>query len=144
MSDGDAEAARRLLGGFIVTDKRNRLHRKYLKERSAKERNARRAIARLLRSKEPLDRQLRVSLADLFDPDDPLGEERCIKLGSRHWGRQVDQINKTQIASEVAVNIKCGGVTRAIQNVAEDFLLSEERVKQIWSEYRWAFQLGLL
>jgi hypothetical protein len=145
MPDEDTEAARLLLGGFVKADRHKWLHQKYLKERSAAERDARRAMATLLRSNRPLDRQLRASLADLFDPDDPLGEKRCIKICRRHGGRQVDQLSKTQIASEVAANVKRrAGVTRAIQNVAEDFSLSDERVKQIWREYRWAFQSGVL
>jgi hypothetical protein len=68
MSNSDLQLARTLLNGF-VDEVRQRPETRYLVKGCAEEVEARRAIARLLRSNYPLDRQLREHLADLFDPD---------------------------------------------------------------------------
>ena len=60
--------ARVLLGGFLKEDKRGLPHKKYLIKNSTDEQEALATLASILRSRGPLDRDLRDMLAALFDP----------------------------------------------------------------------------
>jgi hypothetical protein len=137
MSESDLQLARMLLGGYLESSARGKLRSVYLKEGSSREQDARRAISRLLRSDAPLDRQLRTVLAHLFDPDPPAWEQRTIRLKARGRGRPIDHVTLTQIA-EYIWNERQNGkrVTDAINDAAEQFALSEETIKEIWSRYR--------
>ena len=136
MPGSDLQLAWMLLGGYVDVDHRGRRRSRYLKEGSQEEVDARRAIARLLRSNGPLDRQLRTALAGLFDPD-PAWEQRKITIGSRRRGRRVDYISNTQIAYHVWGEVMAGRkVVAAINSAVEKFGVSEELVKQICGRYR--------
>jgi hypothetical protein len=130
------ELAELLLGGFVETDKYNRLRHRHLKEGSAEEREARRAIAKVLRSPVLLGRQLRDSLADLFDPETPGWEQRRIKLVYRRRGKLIDHNRATEVLTEVVMNIRANcSRNKAIGNTAAKFSMSEEMVKRIWRRY---------
>ena len=84
MSDLDLPLARALLDGLVKQDKRGRLRQQYLRADSPNEADARLALARLLRSDGELDRQLRKSLAELFDPKPPTRQQRKLAFVFRH------------------------------------------------------------
>jgi len=137
MSQSDLQLAWALLDGYVDQDHRGRRHSKYFKRGSRDELDARRAIARLLRSKNPLERQLRDSLAALFDPDPPEWEQRKIEIVFQGRGKPRDHVRNTQIAYHVWDQLDAGGkVAAAITSAAEEFEVSEEFVKQIWGRYR--------
>ena len=137
MSDSDLQLARMLLDGYVYEDHRRRRRSKYLKRGSRDELDARRAMARLLRSKNPLEHQLRDSLAGLFDPDPPESEQRKIEIAFQRRGKFRDHVGNTQIYDHVRNQLDAGGsVAAAITSAVEEFEVSEEFVKQIWSRYR--------
>jgi hypothetical protein len=136
----DLELARALLDGYVEVDHRGGLHSKYFKRGSREELNARRAMARLLRSKIPLERQLRDTLAGLFDSDHAPEwkcEQRKIDIVFQGRGRRRDYVRNSQIAYHVWGETSAGSnVTAAINSAIEKFEVSEEFVKQIWGRYR--------
>jgi hypothetical protein len=133
MRNSDLQLATVLLVGYV--DRRRRQHRtEYLKKGSTPEVEARRAITRLLRSND--HPQLRMHLADLFDPD-LVSHQRTIEFVFRRQGTPTDHIRNTQIASYVSRQVKRGvPVTKAISNAANRFALSEDAIKKIWNTYR--------
>ena len=137
MSDSDLQLARMLLGGYTHQNRRGRRRSRYLKEGSQQEVDARRAIARLLRSNGLLDRQLRTNLADLFEPSPPAWEQRKIRIVSRRRGRPIDHISNTQIAEHVWEQVRAGAkVTAAIESAADEFGVEPETVTKIWGKYK--------
>jgi len=138
MPGSDLQLARMLLGGYTHQNRRGRRRSRYLKEGSQQEVDARRAIARLLRSNGPLDRQLRTNLADLFEPSlPPAWEQRKITIGSRRRGRRVDHISNTQIAEHVWEQVGAGAkVTAAIESAADEFGVEPETITKIWGKYK--------
>jgi len=134
VTDPDLHLATMLLIGFVDCERR-RLTNKYLEKGSPEEVEARRAIVRVLRSNRPL-RLLRWHLADLFDPD-PVSEQRTIEFVFRRQGTPTDHIRNTQIAQYVWGQVKQGDrVTKAINNAANKFALSQSTIKNIWNIYR--------
>jgi hypothetical protein len=94
-------------------------------------------MARVLRGTQPLNRELRELLANLFDPDAPEGEQREIKLEFRRRGRFRDHVAATQVAEYVWTRVSEGErVGQAIARAADEFARSEEAVKLIWRRYR--------
>jgi hypothetical protein len=137
MSESDLQLARKLLDGYLERSAIGKLRSVYLKERSSREQDARRAISRLLRSNAPLDRQLRTVLAGLFDPDPPPWEQRIIRLVKRGRGRLIDHVVLTQIAEYIWNERENGKrVTDAINDAADEFALSDEMIRKIWKRYR--------
>ena len=133
MSDQHLELAKALLIGLVEEDRKGRLHTKYLK--GSKEKQARQAIARLLRSDCALDVQLRWHLANLFDPS--FLEQRTIRFVHMEGGKPIDHIANIHLFSLVWDEVREGkSVTQAVQAVAEKFSLSDEMVTRIWSKYR--------
>jgi hypothetical protein len=137
MPGSDLQLAWMLLNGFVEEGRQGTLRTKYLEEGYPLELQARTAIARLLRSKAPLDAQLREHLADLFDPIPAAWRPRRIKFVFRRPGTATDQTRNTQIAQDVGAQVKRGvRVTKAITNAANRFALSEDTIKKIWHNYR--------
>lgn len=137
MSDSDLQSVRALLDGYVEEDLQGRRRTKYLKPGDPDELDARRALARLLRSSAPLERQLRDSLAGLVDPDPPESEQRKIEIVFQARGRYRDHVRNTQIAYHVWGEVSAGRkVVAAINSAVEKFEVSEELVKQIWGRYR--------
>ena len=137
MPGSDLQLARMLLGGYTHQNRRGRRRSRYLKEGSQQEVDARRAIARLLRSNGLLDRQLRTNLADLFEPSPPAWEQRKIRIVSRRRGRPIDHISNTQIAEHVWEQVGAGAkVTAAIESAADEFGVEPETITKIWGKYK--------
>ena len=137
MSQSDLPLAWALLDGYVEEDLQGRRRTKYLKPGDPDELDARRALARLLRSSAPLERQLRDSLAGLVDPDPPESEQRKIEIAFQARGRYRDHVRNTQIAYHVWGEVSAGRkVVAAINSAVEKFEVSEELVKQIWGRYR--------
>jgi hypothetical protein len=136
MSNSDLPSARALLDGFVKRDKR-RLRQLYLRAGSGDEADARRALARLLRANGKLDLGLRDSLANLFDPDPPVWEQRKIVIMNRGRGKLRDHVAATQVLRHMSDVIQGGsGVNDAIASAADKFSMSDEAVKRIWGRYR--------
>jgi hypothetical protein len=108
---------------------------KYFSIGSKDERLAGKAIARLLRRKIPLDRQLRRELACLFDP--PKGRRRKLVIVGQGQGRPNDPIRKTQIASSIYTATKKNGKTKtaAIADAAKKFCITPDAARKIWAKY---------
>jgi hypothetical protein len=128
----DLQLARELLIGYLEPTQ-GRSRRKYLK--GPKEDEARKALARLLRSDPPLDRELRQHLADLVDP--PAWQQRKLQFRFLRQGNVVDHIAKTEVVRHVQVEF-CATkhLTRAYESAALRFSISEELVKRLWESYR--------
>jgi hypothetical protein len=125
-----------LLDGFVKQDKRGRLRQLYLRAGSRDEADASRALARLLRGNGELDRGLRDSLANLFDPDPPAWEQRKIKIVNRRRGKLGDHVAATQVLKHMTDGINGGlSVNAAVANAADEFSMSDEMVKRIWGRY---------
>lgn len=88
MSNSDLQAARAFLEGHLEHDRHGRLRSRYFVSGSPEELAARRALAKVLRSCGPLDRELRISLAGLFDPDPPEWEQRNSGLSAEAGARR--------------------------------------------------------
>src|SRR4051794_32638353 len=135
MASQDVSTARALLNGFLETAGTGSVRTRYFAE--SEEQDARLALCRLLRSKDPLDRQLRNHLANLFDPDPLEWEPRQIKLAFRRRGRHPDPARVTKSAmrvqEQVRNNIK---VTDAIAVAAAEFSLDDEAVRKVWAASR--------
>jgi hypothetical protein len=141
----DLDRASDLLDGIVEWDGRHRLRLRYLKAGGLEELHARRALAALLRSDEGLSRQLRVSLAELFDPKPPdWRQQRKLVFQLRRVGKPTDHYANTQIFLEVHDQVKAGSKpAKAIIVIAEKHSISEDLVKRIWSEYRGKYDLRL-
>jgi hypothetical protein len=127
--------ATQLLTGRVEQSRSGKLRNVHLE--GTDEQDARLALARLLRSRAPLDREIRIHLANLFDPKPEQWEPRTIKLVHRTKGRSHDAISATQIAQRVHELRKSGESTNsAIGRAAKEFSRSDEAVKKIWKQYR--------
>jgi hypothetical protein len=136
MPGSDLQLARKLLDGFVEKGHQGRLRTRYLERGDPLELQARSAIARLLRSKGPLDAQLRWHLADLFDPV-AAWQQRKIEFVSRRQGKKTDHVRSSQIASHIWDEVERGRrVTAAVISAAKKFALSDDMVKKIWGIYR--------
>jgi|SRR5579862_1526843 len=141
MNDPQFQLASMLLDGFIERDKQGRLRRKYLELGSGMEQEARRALARLLRTNQ-LNMQLREELASLFDPDQdsPGWQQRGIKITNRRRGRSLDHIAATEILQHIADVVRSGlSKNKAFVSAAEKYSISEEMAKRIWQRYYRSF-----
>jgi hypothetical protein len=134
MPGSELQLARTLLDGFIE-ESHGRLRTRYLESGDSLELQARTAIARLLRSKGPLDAQLRWHLANLFDPAADW-QLRKIEFVPRS-GKRPDHARNSRIASHIWDEVEGGGtVTAAVISAAEKFALSDHMIKKIWGSYR--------
>jgi hypothetical protein len=131
--------ATQLLTGRVEQSKSGKLGNVHLE--GTDEQDARLALAKLLRSRAPLDREIRTHLANLFDPNPKQWEPRTIKLVHRTKGRPHDPIASTQIAERVHQLCKGGMSTNsAIARAAKEYSRTEEAVKKVWKGYRGLLQ----
>jgi hypothetical protein len=157
----DLTLAHYLLHGFMEEDRRGVPHWKFFDREGIDEKEARRALARLLRSDQPIQHELRVMLARLVDPDDyqwapgnalaaaragameaycadDLAQHQKIKLGFRGREQRWPLGKKSFLEREVAQRVKGGAtVEGAIGEVAEKFGVSEGIVKKYWDDLAW-------
>jgi hypothetical protein len=121
-----------LLCGRSARDGRGCLRVTYFRKGSPDELEARRALARMLKTSLPLDPGLRFVLADLFDPD--RNEiDRIIRFESRRRGRPSNAAAEKEIAEFVWSRRRAGVKSRpAVQEATEKFGLKRSRVLAIW------------
>lgn len=148
--DNDPEADERLacilLCGFVFKNKSGLREVKYPGDKglpeyfSGEEFRARAAIARLLRSDRPLSRDLRDSLASLFDSDGINdGIERKIVFRKRST-KQRQHMANTQIVEFVRKALEGKKIHAAITAAANHFGRGDDAVKKIWLGYRRKFK----
>jgi hypothetical protein len=142
----DLSLARTLLDGFIEYDKRGLPQQKYLTKTD--DREARQAIARVLLSERPLDRQLRDRLAYLFACEPLPGEWPLLperRLIFKFRSKPHDSVRDTHIAKYVHDEIVSRKITEeeAFESAAEKFKMTEHNVKRIWQRFQWAREAGL-
>jgi hypothetical protein len=157
----DLTLAHYLLHGFMEEGRRGVPHWKFFDREGIDEKEARRALARLLRSDQPIQHELRVMLARLIDPDDyqwapadvlaavragaletysadGLAQHQKIKFGFRGRKQRRPLGKKSFLERKVAQRVKGGAtVEAAIGEVAEKFGVSEGIVKKYWDDLAW-------
>jgi hypothetical protein len=126
-----------LLGGRTVPGKRGLPQRTYLKDGSDEEKEARRALARELRSSAPLNLGLRFILADLIDPDrDEIN--RRIRFENRRKGKpSTNALAEKTIAEFIWSQVQAGvKAESAINSAKQKFGLGRSRIFKIWSHWQ--------
>src|ERR1700730_12899047 len=139
--DDDAAAdILRLLKGYVTIDSRGLPKKVYLGRGTDEEKEARATLARLLRSDEPLDYEIRVSLAELVDPY-PQFSERKITFEFRSKGARENFYANAKIMHEVWAKVENGStVTKAINEVAESYQQDESFIMKLWSRTRRGYE----
>jgi hypothetical protein len=140
-TEADVKLAFELFEGIVVTDKKGLPTQRFLTE--AQETRRREAIARLLRSDEPLDKSLRILLAGHFDgrpygysarAEPYMAPKRRLVFKSPRGNRREDQ-RLFKIGAEVlrlldedpALEVK-----QAIDKTVIKYKMSEDRVTDAW------------
>jgi hypothetical protein len=133
----DAKHIAELLVGRVIRDGRGLPRNEYLKEGAAEEKEARRALAKLLRNpSRRLDTGLRWALAELIDPDEDLNPRR-IRFADRRKGRRSNSLADREIAEFIWSKRRAGEKTRNIIPEAEqEFGLKKSRVLAIWQKWQ--------
>ncbi|WFU37600.1 hypothetical protein QA640_24340 [Bradyrhizobium sp. CB82] len=131
----DQERIIELICGRAAQDRHGLPTRIYLKEGSPEYLEARRALARMLRSSTPLDLGLRCILADLIDPDrDEV--ERTIGFKNRREGKRSNAEAEKMVAEFIAARLQKGDqVKRAMSMAGERFGIKRSRLHEIWHEW---------
>lgn len=120
-----------LLGGRT---KRGQL-RSYLKDNSAAEKEARRALAKELRKGAPLDLGLKFYIADLIDPDGM--SDRRIRFVNRRRGNRSDAQAENDIAEFIWAKAPTGKLKKAVEyEVAQRFGIRRSRIRNIWRVWK--------
>jgi hypothetical protein len=149
--ESDVELALTLFEGFVTLDRKQLPEQQFLK--ADDETEARDALARLLRSDEPLDRLLRLLLAGHFDgracaysatrgPGSSLPQEllprRRLTFTSARGQRREDQ-KQLKLGSEILRLLdedRTLTVTEAVTRTAEKYKFSSERVWGAWTNMK--------
>jgi hypothetical protein len=111
----------------------------YWEDKSPDENRGREALVELLRSERPLTRDLRNTLAALFDPkeNDYPGGERRLLFELRQVGNPKETFLHSSVAQHIYDAAKCGaGVKAGIDGAIDKFGLQERHVWGIWQRYR--------
>ena len=128
-----------LLGGSVRTiGKSSRLVIEYL--RGDGEREARRTLANLLRSDEPLSRELRDLLAALFDPDlsqladgTPIERQLVFRRRSRSSEFHRDFLIRFLMAMLVGAGVS---IEDALRGVGQELRIEPGAVRKVWEKSR--------
>jgi hypothetical protein len=140
----DTRAGWAYLGGYLKTDKRGIPRHRYYPERSDDSNHCRAALARVLRSDRPVDRQLRDMLADLFEPIEPIKSpwgSRKLTAGFRNPVKPRDDHANTHTAWFVRKRKSEGvGVETAIQEAIDIFGVTRERMYDLLKAYKPGFE----
>lgn len=126
-----------LLCGRTVQDKRGLPQQRYLKDGSADEKEARRALARELRTSLPLDVSLRFAIAELIDPD-CIEIDRRIRFEHRRQGKpSKSALAEKTIAEFIWSRVQAGvKAESAISSAKQKFGLGRSRIFKIWSHWQ--------
>jgi hypothetical protein len=140
----DSRQGQVYLGGYLTFDKRGIPRHRYYPERSDDSNYCRAALARVLRSDRPVDRQLRDMLADLFEPIEPLKSpwgSRKLTAGFRNPVKPRDATANTHMAWFVWKRVSGRvGVEGAIQEAMNTFKVTRERMYDLWKVYKPLFE----
>jgi hypothetical protein len=132
----DQQLVIHLLCGRIVRSKGQVPRTVYLKDGSPEEREARQALARMLRTTLPLDLGVRFLLADMTDPDREEASRR-IRFENRRKGKPSNAAAEKEVAEFIWSKIQAGEKTEsAIKSVMEEFGLRRSRALEIWSHWQ--------
>ena len=126
-----------LLCGRTVRDERKLPQQRYLEDGSPKELEARRALARYLRTSRPMDFGVRSAIADLLDPD-CIENERYIRFGHRRKGQPSrSALAEREIAELIWSHVQAGNsIDTAFRHVEEKFGLKQSSTKTIWKHWQ--------
>jgi hypothetical protein len=126
-----------LLSGRTVQDQRDLPQQVYLEEGGAEELEARRALARELRTSIPLNLGLRFLLANLIDPDCGDEVERRIRFEHRREGQpSSDARAEKKIAEFIWSRVQGGAQMKAaIPDATRKFKLGRTRIREIWRHW---------
>lgn len=130
------------LSGYTTYDERGLPRKEYLAKGSEVEREARETLAFLLRSQEPLDRELRNVLAALFDPQlsHPVAV-REVQFKMRNRGQTKNHDANTAIAWCVWEAARSGKtISAGVAEAVERFERDESTVLKLWSTYKPLFE----
>jgi hypothetical protein len=136
--ESDLRMSLALLQGELITNRSGVNEERYYQKGSSEEQAARRALAKLLRSNNPLDRQVRSALAALIDADISgyPGDNRVFIFQPRPKTKR-HNLRNTQIFEFIQRKAKSKEkVGDAIEAAAKKFGLGEEAIKKIWDERR--------
>jgi len=129
---GDHQLIRDLLGGRVVRTPRGSLQLQYLKEGSAEEKEARHALARMLRSSRPIDLGVRYLIAAMIDPDCDEADRR-IRFEHKRKGQRSNALAEKEVAEFIRSLRQSGKQMKlAVDNARQEFGLKQSRVKAIW------------
>jgi hypothetical protein len=118
------------LKGYLVSDKNNLLHRKYLVEGSSEEKAARAAVADALRRNILCDND-KADLADLIEGR----TERKVRILFRSKNRVRNEAN-SEIASFIRGRLEAGDkLEEAVNDASEKFNKQSSRIYEIWARY---------
>lgn len=125
----------RLLCGHTVTNKRGRPQQVYLKDGSAEEKEARRALARYLRTSRPIDLGVCRAIADLLDPD-CVKNERRIRFMYKREGNRSDALAEKAVAEFIWSRVQSDMAWKRVLGAVEDkFGLKRTRTNDIWDHW---------
>jgi hypothetical protein len=129
---GDHQLIRDLLAGRVVRDRRGSLQLQYLKEGSTEEKEARHALARMLRSSRPLDLGVRCLIAVMIDPDCDEADRR-IRFKHKRRGQRSNALAEKEVAEFIWSQRQAGRQVKvAVDDARKKFGLEQSRVKAIW------------
>jgi hypothetical protein len=129
------QLAGELLVGRAVYDKRGLPRQVFLKPGSAKELEARRALAKVLRTEH--DWSVQTALADMIDPDS--GYYRYIHFQNRRAGKPNEFQAEYHIAEFILTRTKGGKLTkRVIGEVEDKFGVHTRHTRKIWTRWKQA------
>jgi hypothetical protein len=133
----DEELAIEFLLHAIEHESGGQLSFKHLEPGSKRERDAREALVRLLRSFEPLSVAMRWRLAALFDPTHPL-EAREFIIRARRKGKQPNHTRDLRIAETIALEISAGPgrMEAAISAATHRYGVSRSTVLLAWRKHK--------
>jgi hypothetical protein len=125
-----------LLCGRTVQDRRGLPRQSYLRDNSADEKAARRALARYLSTSQPIDLGLRFILANLIDPDrDEIN--RRIRFENRRKGKPSNAQAEKLIAEFIWSMVQTGmKVESAVAHAMRTFGLGRSHVMKIWGHWQ--------
>jgi hypothetical protein len=128
------------LAGFVSTDERGIPRKRYYPPRSKDSNVCRAALARVLRSDRPLDRQLRDMLADMFEPqEDPYrpfsSRELIAKSRSKH--RHQDVFAISHMTRFMWERCRAGlSPEEAVKEAMDNFDISRVYAYRLWGRHK--------